>query len=70
MIKVQSPNWRKIVRRLKMIDLRSNTHGCELINIINNYLYLLNDHSSFKNPRTHLLAPFYVKIALFLINAP
>ena len=32
MIKVQSPNWRKIVRRLKMIDLRSNTHGCELIN--------------------------------------
>ena len=31
MIKVQSPNWRKIVLRLKMIDLRSNTHGCELI---------------------------------------
>ena len=33
MIKVQSPNWRKIVRRLKTIttDLRSNTHGCELM---------------------------------------
>ena len=31
MIKVQTKNWRKIVRRLKMIDLRSNTHGCELI---------------------------------------
>ena len=46
-------------------------YGLEnIINIINNYLYLLNDHSSFKNPRTHLLAPFYVKIALFLINAP
>ena len=34
MIKVQSPNWRKIVPRLKMIDLRSNTHGCELIKVL------------------------------------
>ena len=49
MIKVQSPNWRKIVRRLKMIDLRSNTHGCEL-KIHNNFIVtVINMERSKKN---------------------